>query len=71
MILRITYGLANNYADMAVPDTFNMLAWKAQVIGDGGVTMPNLWIPLRWVQHVMLMTPEQATETIVQGATKQ
>ena len=70
-ILRVTYGLTNNFADAQVPDEFNLLTWIAAVKGDGGVTMERLWIPIMWVQHVMVLTPAEATDTLTRGMSKQ
>jgi hypothetical protein len=75
-ILRIVHGLANNIVDISVPPEFNLNIWRMQIIENGGVyaSMEGglpLWINLQWIQHAILLTPEQASELATQGMTKQ
>lgn len=74
-ILRIVHGLANNVADLEVPDDFNINLWRLQVVEASGAfaasgPMP-IWINLPWIQHAVVMTHEQASAAYRQGATVQ
>ncbi len=74
-ILRIIHGLANNVCDVEIPDEFNIIQWRNNVQHDGGIHAAAnglpIWIPLQWVQHAVVMTPEAASDFIRQGMTKQ
>ena len=74
-ILRIVHGLANNIADLEISDDFNLNLWRLQVIEASGAFAANgplpMWINLFWIQHAVVMTHEQASEILRQGATVQ
>lgn len=70
-ILRVVHGLANNLLDLEVPDEFNLVQWRNSVIAEHGVISLNgmpMWIPLQWVQHVVVMSAEAASEAYRGGA---
>lgn len=73
-ILRVVHGLSNNLLDLEVPDEFNLVQWRNSVIAEHGVISLNgmpTWIPLQWVQHVVVMSAETASEAYRGGASVQ
>jgi hypothetical protein len=74
-ILRVVHGLANNICDIEIPEDFNMAQWTNNVRAVNGIHAAAnglpLWINLQWVQHVVVMTVEAASDFHRQGMTAQ
>lgn len=64
-MLRVVHGRENNIIDMVVGDNFNMESWAKAIRADGGMLAAMadkpIWINLRWIQHAIAMSPEEAT----------
>ena len=63
--LRVVHGLTNNIVDLSVGDDFNMESWSKAIRADGGMLArmddKPIWVNLRWIQHAVAMSPEEAT----------
>ncbi len=70
-ILRIVHGLTNNVMDVQVEDTFNLGIWALELARMDYVCVANLFVNRQWIQHAVVLTPEQASEIHSQGMTKQ
>lgn len=66
-ILRIVHGLANNICDISVPDDFMLEGWVKSIKADQYVFAPPFVIFHQWIQHVVLLSAEEAAALQTQG----
>ena len=69
-ILRVVHGIANNVLDVTVPETFNLAIFIKEVKADACICVGDTWINYQWIQHMQVMTAEDASKALVQGMSK-